>query len=386
MKKMAVVTSTRADYGLLKYLLAQIRDHEAAELHLIVTGTHFNPEFGNTVNEIIDDGFHIDAAVEIETSDDTVNGVSRGYADALIGATKAFERIRPDVVIVLGDRYEILAITVSALIFGVPIAHLHGGEVTSGAFDDAIRHAITKLANIHFVATNAYKNRVLQMGEDPKTVFLVGGLGVDSISKTKFLTKSEVERELGIKFLQKNIMVTFHPVTMQPRSAKKQINELFRALRRLKDTQIIITMPNADPENRVIREQIKQFCDRQPNAVAYPSLGHRLYLSCLNICDGVVGNSSSGIAEAPTLKTATINIGDRQSGREKSDSVIDCPPNAESISCALELMYSAEFQKRLSHTVSPYGLPGASQRVLGYLIGIDLSSVRRKIFVDLDLR
>ncbi len=383
MKKMAVVTSTRADYGLLKYLMRQIREHEATELHLIVTGTHTNPEFGYTLDEIVADGFQIDNTIEIHTVDDTATGASRGFGDALTGATQVFEKLLPDVVIVLGDRYEILAITVSALFSGIPIAHLHGGEVTSGAFDDAIRHAITKLSNLHFVASNAYKRRVLQMGEDPKTVFLVGGLGVDSISKTKLLTRSDVEKALGRKFLRKNIIVTFHPVTLQPKSANEQIHELLQALGELQDTNIIITLPNADPENRVIRDKIKQFCEQNPNAASYPSLGHRLYLSCLHFCDGVVGNSSSGIAEAPTLKKATINIGDRQSGRLKSGSVIDCDPTAESITRALNLMYSKEFQKKLPGAVSPYGGPGASDKIFNYLLDIKYTQIKRKKFFDL---
>lgn len=383
MKKMAVVTSTRADYGLLKYLMWQIREHEAAELYLVVTGTHTNPEFGYTVDEISADGFQIDTTIAIQTSDDTAMGVSRGFGDSLTGATQVFKRLLPDVVIVLGDRYEILAITVSALVSGIPVAHLHGGEVTSGAFDDAIRHAITKLSDLHFVASDVYKKRVLQMGEDPKTVFLVGGLGVDSISKTKLLTRSDVEKALGRKFLRKNIIVTFHPVTLQPRSADEQIQELLHALDELEDTNIIITLPNADPENRIIRNQIKQFCDRNPNAEAYPSLGHRLYLSCLYFCDGVVGNSSSGIAEVPTMQKATINIGDRQSGRLKSNSVIDCDPTAESIGRALKLMYSREFQKKLSTAVNPYGSPGASEKIFKHLLDTKSTELKRKTFVDL---
>ena len=383
MKKLCVVTSTRADYGLLKYLCKLIRDHDQTTLQLIVTGTHLNPDFGDTVREIIADGFLIDKTINIETADDTDFGVSQGFAAAVTGGVAAINALKPDIVLLLGDRYEILAIAVATLIARVPLGHLHGGEITKGAFDDAMRHAITKLSDIHFVAAPTYKKRVIQMGESPERVFLVGGLGVDSIAKTKLLSKAEVEIALGKKLLTKNILVTFHPATLEPASAHKQISALLNALGSLSDVNIIFTLPNSDPDNNVIRRKIIKFCENHPYANAYASLGHVLYLSCARLCDGLVGNSSSGIAEAPTLKTASVNIGDRQSGRLKSCSVVDCIPEEKEIYEAIQKILSSDFKQVVSQTKSAYGLPGASKKIFDQLLVTEFVSLKKKVFFDI---
>jgi GDP/UDP-N,N'-diacetylbacillosamine 2-epimerase (hydrolysing) len=285
--------------------------------------------------------------------------------------------------LVLGDRYEILAAVTAALVARIPVAHVHGGETTQGAIDEAIRHSITKMSHLHFVAAQEYKNRVIQLGEEPPRVFCVGGLGVDAIHKVKRLSKRALEGSLGIKFLDRNLLVTFHPVTLENDTAEAQINELLAALAKLDHTAIILTMPNADTDGRALLQRIKAFCARNSNAHWFSSLGHVRYLSCLAQVDAVVGNSSSGLTEAPTFKVATINIGDRQLGRLRAQSVIDCAPTRESIGDALATVYSPDFQTKLASVVNPYGDGGAASAIVKTLEHCLGELTLKKAFHDL---
>lgn len=363
-RSVCVVTGSRAEYGLLRWVMEEIQASAALELRVIVTGAHLSPEFGMTASEIESDGFVIDQRVEMLLSADTPTAITKSIGLGLIGFADALAAIKPDVVLVLGDRYEILAAVTAALVARIPVAHVHGGETTQGAIDEAIRHSITKMAQLHFVAAHAYRNRVIQLGEEPSRVFNVGGLGVDGIRKTSLLTRTALEDSLGVRFLDRNLLVTFHPVTLETQTAESQMNELLASLANLQDTAIVFTMPNADTDGRALLEKIKVFCRRYANARWFLSLGHARYLSCLAQVDAVVGNSSSGLTEAPSFKVATINIGDRQLGRLRAQSIIDCSPTRESIADALATVYSPAFKTKLSTVVNPYGDGGAASAIL----------------------
>jgi len=302
----------------------------------------------------------------------------------MIGFADALAVLKPDLMLVLGDRYEIFAAAASAMIARIPIAHLHGGETTEGAFDEAIRHSITKMAHLHFVAAEEYRRRIIQLGEQPEHVFNVGGLGIDNIQRLKLLSRDALGSALNFKLAKRNLLVTFHPVTLEQNRSAQQMDELLAALAELKNTKLIFTMPNADTEGRVLFEKIKKFCAEHPQASAYTSLGQLRYLSCIQHVDGVVGNSSSGLAEVPSFKKGTINIGDRQRGRLKAASVIDCEPDRDSIRKALKQLYSPEFQKLLAKVENPYGKGGASERILKILEGASTNDLLKKRFFDLD--
>lgn len=385
MKKICVVTGSRAEYGLLRWVMEGIRDSSVLDLQLIVTGMHLSPEFGLTVKAIEDDGFHVDRKVEMLLSSDTAVGITKSMGLGMIGFADALAELKPDLMLVLGDRYEIFSAAAAAMVARIPIAHLHGGETTEGAFDEAIRHSITKMSYLHFVAADAYRRRVIQLGEDPDRVFNVGGLGVDAILRLTLFDRDELEKELGFKFLSRNLLVTFHPVTLEENSSGQQMDELLAALDSLVDTGLIFTMPNADTEGRVLFDRIIAFCQSHPNARAYVSLGQLRYLSCLRHVDGVVGNSSSGLSEAPSFKKGTINIGDRQRGRLQARSVISCSPVRNEIYDALLRLFSEEFKSLLLETVNPYGSGGASDLIVGLLEQeqLQLEKPLKKRFYDL---
>ena len=383
MKTICVVTGTRAEYGLLRWLMEGIRQSPDLTLQVIATGAHLSPEFGLTYRDIEADGFVIDRKVEMLLSSDTSAGVAKSMGLAMIGFADAFAELRPDLVLVLGDRYEIFSAAAAATIARIPIAHLHGGETTEGAFDEAMRHSITKMAHLHFVAAQAYRRRVIQLGEDPARVFLVGGLGIDNILKLDLLDRVTLEAALDFKLGPKNLLITFHPATLEQGAAAGQMDELLAALDTLKDTHIIFTMPNADTEGRALSRQLEAYVACRPNAKVYASLGQLRYLSAIAHVDAVVGNSSSGLAEVPSFMKATVNIGDRQKGRLKAQSVIDCTPDRESIKAALAQAYSADFRASLSQVVSPYGDGGASQKILRTLENHDFSGSLKKTFHDL---
>lgn len=385
-RKICVVTGTRAEYGLLRWLMQGIKDDPQLSLQIIATGMHLSSTFGQTYKEIEADGFHIDYKVEIINELDTPVGIAQSIAKGILGCASALVELQPDLVVLLGDRFEIFAAATSALTARVPMAHIHGGESTEGSIDEAIRHSITKMSHIHFVAAPEYRDRVVQMGEDPSNVYLVGGLGLDNIERLKLLEKRELEDSLGLEFNSRSLLVTFHPVTLENATAEHQMAELLSALSNLQDTTLIFTLPNADTGGRILIKLIENFVKIHPNAYSYKSLGQLKYLSCIKFVDGVVGNSSSGLTEVPSFKKGTINIGDRQLGRLKSQSVIDCAPTTSEIGEALTYLYSAEFQKNLENIVNPYGISGASKKILEVIKSIELPSLLKKRFNKVGLK
>jgi GDP/UDP-N,N'-diacetylbacillosamine 2-epimerase (hydrolysing) len=382
-RKVCVVTGTRAEFGLLRWLMQEIRESTTLELQVIVTGMHLSPEFGLTYREIEEAGFRIDAKVEMLISADTPTAVTKSMGLGLIGYADAYDRLSPDILVLLGDRFEILAAAAAAMIAGIPIAHLHGGETTEGAFDEAIRHSITKMSHLHFVAAEKYRSRVIQLGEHPERVFLVGGLGIDAIKRVTLLDRQALEADLDFKFGQKNLLITFHPVTLEGDSSTQQTDQLLAALDELTNTNFIFTLPNADTGGCEIREKILKFVSTRSNSKAYASLGQLRYLSCMKYVDGVVGNSSSGLAEAPSMGIGTINIGDRQKGRLSASSVIHCEPSLKGIREALKRMYEPKFQRSLAETINPYGDVGASQKIVEVLRNHSLDGLIKKTFFDL---
>lgn len=382
-RRVCVVTGTRAEYGLLRWVMEGIRASKTLELQIVATGMHLSPDFGLTYREIEKDGFEIDAKVDMRLESDSPAGIARSMGLGLIGFGEELDRLRPDIMVVLGDRFELLPAVAAATVARIPVAHLHGGETSEGAFDEALRHAITKMSHLHFVAAEEYRRRVIQLGEDPERVFLAGGLGVDSMTKLELLGRAELEERLGFRFGAKNLLITFHPVTLEDSTAEGQMAELLAALDGRTGTNLIFTMPNADTGGRALIEMIEAFVETHSNARAFTSLGQLLYLSCLRNVDAVVGNSSSGLTEAPSFRKATINIGDRQRGRLKAASVIDCDPRRDSIARALDKAYSAEFQRLLSGVRNPYGEGGASELVVRVLEEYPLDSILKKSFHDL---
>ncbi|MGJ0318155.1 UDP-N-acetylglucosamine 2-epimerase [Aliarcobacter cryaerophilus] len=383
MKKICVVTGTRAEYGLLYWLLKEIEADKDLELQLIATGMHLSPEFGLTY-QTIEKEFKINKKIEMLLSSDTSVGISKSMGLAQISFAESYDELKPDIVIVLGDRYEIFSATSAAMIAKIPIAHLHGGEKTEGAFDESIRHSITKMSHLHFTATNEYKNRVIQLGEHPSRVFNVGGMGIENIKRLKLLSKDEFEKSIEFKLNSKNILVTFHPVTLENSTAKEQFQQLLDAIDELEDTNIIFTKANSDTDGRVINTMIDEYGTKNSHkSIVFTSLGQLRYLSALQYVDAVVGNSSSGLAEAPSFKIGTINIGDRQKGRIKASSVIDCEPNKDSILKSFEKLYSKEFQETLKTTINPYGDGYASKKIVEILKSVDLKNILKKSFYDL---
>lgn len=384
-RKVCVVTGTRAEFGLLRWLMADIQNSPGLQLQVIATGMHLSPEFGLTYREIEDAGFQIDAKVEMLLSADTGTAVTKSMGLGLIGLADAYERLAPDIIVLLGDRFEIFSAAAAALIAGIPIAHLHGGETTEGAFDEAIRHSITKMSHLHFVAADEYRRRVIQLGESPDRVFNVGGLGIDAIKRIKLLNRDELEASLDFKFKERNLLITFHPVTLETDSSAQQMQELLKALHELEDTGLIFTMPNADTGGRELAKMVDDFVAAHPNSRVYSSLGQTRYLSCMKYVDGVVGNSSSGLAEAPSMGIGTINIGDRQKGRLAASSVIQCAPAYTAITSALYELYEPNFQKDLPETVNPYGDGGASEKIVQTLLEHDLNGLLIKSFYNLPI-
>ena len=382
-RKICVVTSSRADYGLLRWIMQGIKDDPKLSLQVIATGMHLSPTFGLTYRVIEEDGFRVDAKVEILGSSDTPVAIAESMALALAGTAKAFSELKPDLVVVLGDRFEIFAATTAALVAKIPVAHLHGGETTVGAFDEAFRHSITKMSHLHFVATDEYKSRVIQLGENPENVYLVGGVGIDSIKNLLLLSRDELEAQLGVEFGTKSLLITFHPVTLDAESPKHQMKELLAALSHLHDTTLIFTMPNTDTGGHDLIKMIEEFVEQNKNAKAFTSLGQLKYLSCISQVDGVVGNSSSGLTEVPTFKKGTINVGDRQLGRLQASSVINCEPTEKDIKRAIEMLYSLDFKSNLTATKNPYGEGGASARVVRALKEAPLEGIVKKTFHDL---
>ena len=382
-RKICVITGTRAEFGLLRLLMQGVHDSLECELQIVATGMHLSSEHGLTYKEIEQAGFKIDYKVDMQLSSDSATSITKSIGIGTIGFAEAYASLQPDLIVVLGDRFELISAVTAALIAGIPVAHLHGGETTEGAFDEAIRHSITKMSHLHFVAAPEYARRVIQLGEHPERVFLVGGLGIDAIKKTKMLNREALEKSLDFNFGNKNLLVTFHPVTLDDRSSAEQMKSLLDALAGLDTTHLIFTMPNADNGGLELKVMVESFVRQRPNARAYTSLGQLRYLSCMQFVDGVIGNSSSGIAEAPSMGIATINIGDRQKGRLSATSIIQCPPDCIEIQKALDQLYDPIFRESLKGTLNPYGNGGATEKILEIIRSYSLDGILKKSFYDL---
>ena len=380
-RKICVVTGSRAEYGLLYWLMKEIQADADLELQIIATGMHLAPEFGPTYQAIEADGFTIDARVEMLLASDTAVGIAKSMGLGVIGFADALARLRPDILVLLGDRFEILAAAQAALVAKIPIAHIAGGDVTEGAYDEAIRHSITKMAHLHFVTHEAAARRVRQLGENPEHIFNVGSPGVDYIKRFKPLGRRELEAALDLRFKEKNLLVTFHPVTLDTQPAEAQFQELLTALDNLgPDIGIIFTRPNADTAGRAIIRLLDNYVAAHPNARAYTSLGQARYLSVMSQVDAVVGNSSSGLYEAPSFGKPTVNIGDRQKGRLQAASVIDCEPEAGAIKKAVLQALASDG----SGAVNPYGDGNSSARIKDRLKQVaDPAALLKKHFFDL---
>ena len=386
MRKICVVTGTRAEYGLLYWLLKEIEADSELKLQLIVTGMHLSPEFGLTYKEI-EKEFKIDKKIEILSSSHTSLDICAEMAIVYEKFAPALAELKPDILVLLGDRYEIFGVAGVTSIMQIPIAHIHGGETTQGAFDEAFRHSITKMSHIHFAATNEYANRIIQLGEEPSRVFNVGGPGIENIKKLNLLNKDEFEKSIKFKLAKKNILITFHPVTLENSSAREQFNELLNALDELDDTNFIFTKANSDTDGDVINKMIDEYVSQNPQkAVAFASLGQLRYLSAIKFVDIVLGNSSSGLLEVPSFKKATINIGDRQKGRARASSVIDVRPVKEEILAAIKRVYSKEFEQTLKDTINPYDGSNPSKKMVKILKETKLDGILKKKFYDIGIK
>ena len=384
-KKACVVTATRAEYGLLKPLIQALNESANYELQLIVSGTHLSSEFGMTWHAIEQDGFSIDAKVDMLLSNDSSTAVVKSLGLLCIGIADAFERLKPDFVCILGDRYEMIGVATAANLFKIPIVHLCGGEITEGALDDNFRHALTKLSHVHFTSTEEYRARVIQLGESPEYVFNSGAIGIDSINILHTLTKDELAKSLNIDLTAPFFLMTYHPVTVSEQDIIQEIDNIMSALLNVdKQTLIIVTLSNADVGGRTINECMRRWSEKQPDRVyCFASLGQQRYLSAMRHCEAVIGNSSSGIVEAPSCKVPTINIGSRQAGRLQAGSIVNCEPTFSGLSAALEKISSPEFRSSLCSIENPYGNGDTVKKIMYFLEDIDWSKLLRKKFFNI---
>lgn len=383
MKKIAVVSGTRAEYGLLAPLMHAIRASIRLELQVLVTGSHLLPEFGLTVQVIERDGFTVDRRIPEISSAADGRDVAHQVGKGTIAFATALEELEPDAVVILGDRYEMFAATSAAFFLGIPILHLHGGELTRGAFDDSIRHAISQLAQHHAVAAPEYRDRLIRAGAHPGTVHVVGGLGVDSLNQISLIPREELELELDVEFSSLVFLVTYHPVTRGERDTAGDVNELIAALDFFPDATMIFTMPNTDPEHQRVVEVLERQVANRHNWFLFSALGSANYLSIMAIASVVIGNSSSGLTEAPSLGTPTVNVGSRQEGRLSAKSVISCPTKSSEIVFSIRQALSDGFVTSIQGAVSPYGLPGAAARVLQILETTFFDNLGEKEYYDL---
>ncbi|WP_440681201.1 UDP-N-acetylglucosamine 2-epimerase [Candidatus Pelagibacter sp. HIMB1623] len=381
-RKICIVTGSRADYGLLYWLIKEVNRDQSLELQLIATGMHLSAEFGSTYKEIEKD-FKIDKKIDMHLSSDTAEGISRSMGIAQKSFSEAYNELKPDIIVVLGDRYEIFSAASAAMISRIPIAHIHGGEATEGLIDEAIRHSITKMSHLHFTAAEEYSKRVIQLGENPSKVFKVGGMGVENIDRLTLLSKKNFEKLIDFRLNIKNILVTFHPVTLEKNTSKKQFSEILETIDELKNTNIIFTKTNSDTDGKIINSMIDEYTSKNQNkSIAITSMGQYNFLSALQYMDLIIGNSSSGLLEAPSFKIATINIGDRQKGRIKANSVIDCSPNKKSIKDAIKKAYSNKFQNLLKNVKNPYGNGYPSKKIIKTLKSISIDDLLKKSFFN----
>lgn len=368
MKRIGIMTGTRAEYGLLKSLMQEINKDNDLELYLIVSGMHLSPEFGMTYKEIEEDGFQINAKVEMLLSSDSPAGISKSIGLGVIGFADEFQRADLDMLILLGDRYEALSAAICALVMRIPIAHLHGGELTEGAIDEGIRHSITKMSYLHFTSTEQYRNRVIQLGENPERVFYVGALGVENIKKINLMTKEELERSIHFEIDENTVIVTYHPVTLENNTVEEQFLNLLEVLDRNPKIRMIFTKANADTNGRIVNELIDKYAaQNSERACAFVSLGQKRYLSALKYCRIVIGNSSSGIIEAPSFGKPIINIGNRQKGRICADSVINCGYTQQEIQQAMETALTKEFENKASNCRNPYEKENTAANIISVI-------------------
>lgn len=384
MRKICVITGSRAEYGLLSGLMKAIHEDEELQLQVIATNMHLSPEFGLTYREIEKDGFTIDKKVEMLLSSDTPNATAKSVGLGTIGFADAYEDLKPDLIVVLGDRYEILAAVSTALFYKIPVAHLHGGEITEGAYDDCIRHAITKMSHLHFTSTEEYRNRVIQLGEQPDRVFNVGAIGIENIKKVSLMSQEELEESIGFEIGDKCLLVTYHPVTLENSSAEEQSKNLLAALDQYKDYRIIFTMPNSDTNGRIIMQEIEKYVEQNnERTIAFKSLGLKRYLSALQYVTAVVGNSSSGIIEVPSFGIPTLNIGDRQKGRIAASSVVHCGATYEEIGQGLREILSESPIMLSKNSMNPYEKSNTISAILSVIRDYPINNLIQKSFYNL---
>lgn len=368
MKRIGIMTGTRAEYGLLKPLMQEINKDNDLELYLIVSGMHLSPEFGMTYKEIEEDGFQINAKVEMLLSSDSPVGISKSIGLGIIGFADEFQRADLDMLILLGDRYEALSAAICAMVMRIPIAHLHGGELTEGAIDEGIRHSITKMSYLHFTSTEEYRRRVIQLGENPERVFCVGAIGVENIKKINLMTKEELEKSIHFEIDENTVVVTYHPVTLENNTVEEQFLNLLKVLDRNPKIRMIFTKANADTNGRIVNELIDKYAaQNSERACAFMSLGQKRYLSALKYCRIVIGNSSSGIIEAPSFGKPIINIGDRQKGRICADSVINCGYTQQEIQQAMETALTEEFENKARNCRNPYEKENTAANIISVI-------------------
>lgn len=384
MRKICFFTGTRAEYGIMSRLMRMVADSQDCEIQIIATNMHLSPEFGLTYKEIEADGFHINKKVEMLLSSDTPNGTVKSMGLATIGFADALEDLRPDLAVILGDRYEMLAAAQSCLIYKIPVAHLYGGEITEGAYDDAIRHAITKLSHLHFTSTEEYRKHIIQMGEQPDRVFYVGSLGVNNIKNEPVMSLQELEKSLNFKLGDKFLLVTFHPVTMENCTAAGQCDDLLKALSEVNgEYQLLFTLPNSDTDGRVIISKVNDYVNQYPDrSFAINSLGKKRYYSALKYASAVIGNSSSGLVEAPSFHIPTLNIGDRQKGRARGYSIIDVPASLESMREGLRKVLSTEFRNVAKNAANPYEKEGTVESIYNVITTYSLEGLIAKSFYN----
>ncbi len=381
--KICIITSTRADFGLLKNLISKVKKEKKFNLKVIATGTHFSKKYGFSYSEIIENKIKIHKKIKYNLFLNHNNSIPEIFSKCVKSISKELNIIKPDLLIILGDRYEIFASAIAAHLSGIPIAHIHGGEVTSGVIDDAFRHSITKMSHFHFVANKIYKKRVEQLGENPKNIYTVGGLGLDSINNTTLISRKNLEKKFKFRFNKKNFLVSFHPETINKNSSKKHVQELLGALKTFKDTSFFFSMPGADFDNKSIILLKKKFVKNNKNAFFFKSLGQTNYFSFLKQVDGIIGNSSSGLLEMPFFKKGTVNLGQRQKGRLSSQSVVSVDIKKQKIISAINKILSKSFKKKIiKKNYNPYGKPGASKKIVKILKKIKIEGVLYKSFFD----
>ena len=382
-KRICVITGSRAEFGLLKNLINELNKSKKIEIKLIVTGSHLSKQYGLTLDEIKKEKIKIEKKINLNLKKDNSEGLSSSISLGLKKFVYLLKKLSPDSILIVGDRFEIFTVAVAATICRIPICHIHGGELTEALLDDAFRHSITKMSHVHFAATKIYKKRIIQLGENPARVFNVGGLGVDSIKGQNFLSKSEIEKCLNFKFLKKNILVTFHPETLNKESTKKNFMSLLNALKKFKNTNIIFTMPNHDIDSSIVHSLILNFVKKKKNAYFFKSLGQKVYYSCCKYIDCMVGNSSSGLLEMPSFKKYSINLGDRQKGRIKAASVINCKFNSNEIFRKINYALNEKNQSKIQGVKNPYGYGGSSKKIALILERIKFEKIINKKFFDI---